>query len=63
MDKIFVIGVIWIMISIYNYMRYITPERKQKTNLLAFVAFALVSPIISIVVWSVHLIQKSVTRH
>jgi len=39
------IGIIWIFIAVYNYVN-LPQETKDKTNLLSFIVFAFLSPIV-----------------
>ena len=57
MNTYLIIGIIWILISVFNYMYYIPEEQKKKTNFIAFVGFAIVSPIVTIVVYSIHYLR------
>ena len=54
MSTLTIIGIIWICISVFNYMMYIPENQKKKTNFVAFIGFALISPIVTIVVYVVH---------
>ncbi len=58
MNTFLVIGTIWVCISIFNYMKYIPEDQKKKTDFVAFVGFATISPIVTIVVYGVHYLNK-----
>jgi hypothetical protein len=58
MNKIIFIGTIWICISVYNYWRYIPEDQKKNTSFVAFVGFATISPLVTVIVYGVHYINK-----
>ena len=58
MNIIITIGITWIMISIFNYLKYIPQEQKERTDVIAFIGFAIISPAISIVVYSIHYLNQ-----
>jgi len=58
MNLTLLIGVIWIGISVLNYMYYIPEEQKKKTGLVAFIGFALISPLVTILVYGIHYLRK-----
>lgn len=65
MNNLLIIGIIWICISVWNYMVFIPEEQKKKTTFISFVIFATVSPIVTVVVYVVHYLElalKIVTR-
>jgi len=52
------IGIAWILISIFNYLKFIPQEQKERTDFIAFVGFAVVSPVVNIVVYIIHYFNK-----
>lgn len=58
MNYLIAIGTIWICISVYNYMVYIPEDQKKKTDFIAFVGFATLSPLVTIFVYTIHYLNK-----
>jgi len=40
------VGSVWIMISIFSYLRFIPVSQKRQTNLVAFIGFCIFSPLV-----------------
>jgi hypothetical protein len=57
MNTLTIIGSIWVCISVWNYMVFIPQDQKKKTGFIAFIGFAIVSPIVTIVVYIVHYLE------
>jgi len=58
MNNLIIIGVIWILISVFNYMKFIPDDQKKKTGFIAFIGFAIISPFVTLFVYGMHYINK-----
>ena len=58
MNILIIIGTLWICISVLNYMYYIPEEQKKKTTFVAFVGFAILSPLVTIFIYGSYYLKK-----
>lgn len=58
MNGFILLGVIWICVSIYNYLKFIPEEQKRKTNLISFVGFAALSPLVTLVFYVMYFFNR-----
>jgi len=57
MNRYIIIALVWIIFSVYNYVRYIPQNQKDETSFLSFVIFATVSPLITLGIYFVFAIK------
>jgi len=57
MNKLIIFTIIWIMISVYNYVKYIPQEQKNETEFLTFIAFAIFSPLLTFIIYVNYIIN------